>query len=46
VDLCEQGVLEIPENGMEPVVAHPERCVDGCTLCVDACRMDAIRLTS
>lgn len=44
VDICEQGVFEIPPSGMEPVVAHPERCVEGCTLCVDICRMSAIRL--
>lgn len=46
VDLCEQGVLEVSSERLEPVVAHPERCVDGCTLCVDICRMNAITLKS
>ena len=46
VDMCEQGVFEVSENRLEPVVAHPERCIDGCTLCVDICRMNAIKLES
>jgi NAD-dependent dihydropyrimidine dehydrogenase PreA subunit len=44
VDLCEQGVIEQGFGTIEPYVAHPERCVDGCTLCVDICRMNAISL--
>ena len=45
IDLCEAGVLERIEERLEPVVAHPERCVDGCTLCVDICSKDALSLT-
>ena len=45
VDICEAGVFETLSDRLEPVVAHPERCVDGCTLCVDICRMNALTLT-
>lgn len=44
VDLCEPGVIEQGFGTLEPYVAHPERCVEGCTLCVDICRMNAISL--
>jgi NAD-dependent dihydropyrimidine dehydrogenase PreA subunit len=44
VDLCEQGVFEASSEQTVPTVAHPHRCVDGCTLCVDICRMNAISL--
>ena len=44
VDLCEQGVIERGFETLEPYVAYPERCVEGCTLCVDICRMNAISL--
>jgi len=44
VDLCEAGVIEISPERLEPVVAHPEKCVEGCTLCVDICSKDAIVL--
>jgi NAD-dependent dihydropyrimidine dehydrogenase PreA subunit len=43
VDLCETGVIEVGPERLEPVIAHPERCVDGCTLCVDICSKDAIQ---
>ena len=32
VDLCERGVIEVTPERLEPVIAHPERCVGGCTL--------------
>lgn len=44
VDLCETGVFDEGFGTLEPYVAHPERCVEGCTLCVDICRMNAISL--
>lgn len=44
VQMCEQGVIEKGFGTLEPYVAHPDRCVDGCTLCVDICRMNAIAL--
>lgn len=45
VDLCEEAVIEQGFNTLEPYVAHPDRCVEGCTLCVDICRMNAISLS-
>jgi NAD-dependent dihydropyrimidine dehydrogenase PreA subunit len=44
VDMCEEGVIEKGIDTLEPYVAHPDRCVEGCTLCVDICRMNAISL--
>ena len=44
VDVCEEAVFEKGIGTLEPYVAHPDRCVDGCTLCVDICRMNAISL--
>ena len=44
VDMCEEGVFEKGIGTVEPYVAHPDRCVEGCTLCVDICRMNAISL--
>ncbi len=44
VDVCEPGVFENGFETLEPYIAHPERCVEGCTLCVDICRMNAISL--
>jgi NAD-dependent dihydropyrimidine dehydrogenase PreA subunit len=44
VDLCEANVLEVQEGRLEPVVAHPELCVEGCTLCVDICSKDALSI--
>jgi NAD-dependent dihydropyrimidine dehydrogenase PreA subunit len=42
VDICEAGVIEVTPERLEPIIAHPERCVDGCTLCVDICSKDAL----
>jgi NAD-dependent dihydropyrimidine dehydrogenase PreA subunit len=44
VDLCEANVLAIPDERLEPVIAHPDLCVDGCTLCVDICSKDALSI--
>ncbi|MDZ4799011.1 MAG: ferredoxin family protein [Bryobacteraceae bacterium] len=43
VDLCEAGVIEVTAERLEPVIAHPELCVEGCTLCVDICSKDALK---
>ncbi|HYP09545.1 MAG TPA: ferredoxin family protein [Bryobacteraceae bacterium] len=44
VDLCEANVIAVTKNRLEPVVAHPELCVEGCTLCVDICSKDALTI--
>ena len=46
VDICESNVLAWEEGRAEPVVAHPELCVDGCTLCVDICSKDALQIAA
>jgi NAD-dependent dihydropyrimidine dehydrogenase PreA subunit len=42
VDMCEAGVIEVVPERLEPVIAHPELCVEGCTLCVDICSKNAL----
>ena len=44
VDLCEANVLAVTEDRLEPVVANPDLCVEGCTLCVDICSKDALTI--
>jgi NAD-dependent dihydropyrimidine dehydrogenase PreA subunit len=44
VDLCEQNVFDWKEGRIEPVVARPHLCVEGCTLCVDICSKDALAM--
>ncbi len=43
VDICETGVIAVTPDRLEPVIAHPELCVEGCTLCVDICSKDALK---
>jgi NAD-dependent dihydropyrimidine dehydrogenase PreA subunit len=44
VDLCEANVLAATNERLEPVIAHPDLCVEGCTLCVDICSKDALSI--
>ena len=44
VDLCEANVLEVNKERLEPVIARPHLCVEGCTLCVDICSKDALTI--
>ncbi|HYO83773.1 MAG TPA: ferredoxin family protein [Bryobacteraceae bacterium] len=44
VEVCDQSVIEEGFGTLEPFIAHPDRCVDGCTLCVGICTMNAISL--
>ena len=44
VDLCEANVLEVTTERLEPVIARPDLCVEGCTLCVDICSKDALSI--
>jgi NAD-dependent dihydropyrimidine dehydrogenase PreA subunit len=44
VDICERNVFDWEVGREEPVVARPELCLEGCTLCVDICSKDALKI--
>lgn len=44
VDLCEANVFAVTDERLEPVIAHPDLCVEGCSLCVDICSKDALSI--
>lgn len=43
VEECKHGVYEASKDGEEPLIVHPENCIDGCRYCqTKVCEFDAI----